>query len=46
MMENKIITFESRFGTPEKFNSQFHMVKIYIAYPGKNRNGSIISKNI
>ena len=44
MMENKIITFESRFGTPEKFNSQFHMVKIYIAYPGKNRNGSIISK--
>jgi hypothetical protein len=43
-MENKIITFESRFGTPEKFNSQFHMVKIYIAYPGKNRNGSIISK--
>lgn len=43
-MENKIITFESRFGTPEKFNSQFHMVKIYIAYSGKNRNGSIISK--
>lgn len=43
-MENKIITFESRFGTPEKFNSSFHKVKIYVAYAGKNRNGSIISK--
>ena len=43
-MNNKIITFESRFDKPEKFNSQFHMVKIYIAYAGKNRNGSIISK--
>lgn len=39
MMENKIITFESRFGTPEKFNSQFHMVKIYIAYPEKIEMG-------
>ena len=43
-MDNKIITFESRFDKPVKFNSQFHMVKIYIAYAGKNRNGSIISK--
>ncbi len=43
-MKNKIVTFESRFDKPEKFNSQFHMVKIYIAYAGKNRNGSIISK--
>lgn len=43
-MDNKIVTFESKFGKPEKFNSQFHMVKIYIAYAGKNRNGSIISK--
>ena len=43
-MKNKIVTFESRFGKPEKFNSSFHRVKIYVAYAGKNRNGSIISK--
>lgn len=43
-MKNKIVTFESKFGKPEKFNSQFHMVKVYIAYAGKNRNFSIISK--
>ena len=43
-MENKIVAFESKFGQPEKFNSQFHMVKVYIAYAGKNRNYSIISK--
>lgn len=44
MMDNKIISFSSKFGKPERFNSQFHMVKIYIAYAGKNRNGSVISK--
>lgn len=43
-MENKIITFQSRFGKPEVFNSSFHKVKIYVAYAGKNRNMSIISK--
>ena len=43
-MKDKIITFESKFETPTKFNSQFHMVKVYIAYAGKNRNFSIISK--
>lgn len=43
-MKGKIITFESKFETPTKFNSQFHMVKVYIAYAGKNRNFSIISK--
>lgn len=43
-MKNKIVVFESKFGKPEKFNSQFHMVKVYIAYAGKNRNFSIISK--
>lgn len=44
-MKNKIVSFSSKFGVPEKFNSQFHMVKIYIAYAGKNRNGSVISKD-
>lgn len=43
-LKDKIITFESKFETPTKFNSQFHMVKVYIAYAGKNRNFSIISK--
>lgn len=43
-MDNKIVTFESKFGKPEKFNSSFHKVKIFVAYAGKNRNGSIISK--
>lgn len=43
-MENKIVTFESKFDKPEKFNSSFHKVKIYVAYAGKNRNRSIISK--
>lgn len=43
-MKNKVVAFESKFGLPEKFNSQFHMVKVYIAYAGKNRNFSIISK--
>lgn len=43
-MDNKIVTFESRFDKPEKFNSSFHKVKIYVAYAGKNRNGTIISK--
>jgi hypothetical protein len=43
-LKNKIISFSSKFGMPEKFNSQFHKVKIYVAYAGKNRNGSIISK--
>lgn len=43
-MDEKIIAFESKFDKPKKFNSQFHMVKVYVAYAGKNRNGSIISK--
>lgn len=43
-MKNKTISFSSKFSKPEKFNSQFHKVKIYVAYTGKNRNGSIISK--
>lgn len=43
-MGNKVIAFESKFGKPEKFNSQFHLVKIYVAYAGMNRNFSIISK--
>ena len=43
-VDRKVISFESKFGKPEKFNSQFHMIKIYIAHHGKNRNGSIISK--
>lgn len=44
-MKDKIISFTSQFGNPEKFNSQFHKVKIYVAYAGKNRNGSFISKD-
>lgn len=43
-MQNKVISFSSKFGKPEKFNSQFHKVKLYVAYAGKNRNGSFISK--
>lgn len=43
-MENKIVSFAAKVGKPEKFNSQFHMVKVYIAYAGKNRNYTYISK--
>ena len=45
MEDLKTLSFVSKFSKPEVFNSQFHKVKIYVAYAGKNRNMSTISKD-
>lgn len=43
-MKGEVFTLEAKYGKVEKYNSHFHKVKIYVAYAGKNRNGTIISR--
>lgn len=43
-MKGEVFTLEAKYGKVEKYNSHFHKVKVYVAYAGKNRNGTIISR--
>jgi len=45
-MDIKTYSFNARIENFEKVNSQFAKVKVYVLYTGKNRNRSIISKEV
>lgn len=44
MEQVKNMSVFAKFDKPMQFNSQFHKVKVYVAYAGDNRNYSSISK--
>ncbi len=45
-MDKKVLKFETTTSNFEQVNEEFMRVKVHVCYAGKNRNGSIIEKDV